>query len=86
MKTIIAGSLTLTDPCILQYAIRDSGFHVTELVSGGTPGVDTLAEQWEEQNGIPFTRFPADWKRYGRRAGPVRNKEMAEYAEKLECR
>jgi hypothetical protein len=49
---------------------RRSG--VTKVVSG-TPGVDALGEQWAERHGIPVTRFPADWKRYGRRAGPTRN-------------
>jgi hypothetical protein len=45
--------------------------------------VDTLAELWAVENGIPNTRYPADWKRYGRKAGPIRNRLMAENAEAL---
>jgi hypothetical protein len=56
---------------------------VTKVLSRETPGVDTLAEWWAEQHGIPVTRFTAEWKRYGRRAGPIRNQEMAGYAEGL---
>jgi hypothetical protein len=54
---------------------------VTKVVTA--PGVDTLAERWAEQHGIPVMRFPADWKRYGRRVGSIRNQKMAEYAEAL---
>jgi hypothetical protein len=53
------------------------------VVSGGAPGVDTLAERWAEQHDIPVTGFPAEWSRYGKKAGPIRNKEMAGYAEGL---
>lgn len=52
---------------------------VAEVVSGGANGVDLLGEQWAESRGIPVKRFPADWRKYGRRAGPLRNREMAEY-------
>jgi hypothetical protein len=83
METIIAGSRHITDPDIVADAIRDSGFPVTDVISGGAPGVDTLGEQWAEQHGIPVVRFPADWKTLGRRAGSIRNQEMAGYAEGL---
>jgi hypothetical protein len=42
-------------------AIMNSGFDISEVVSGGAPGVDTLAEQWAEKNGIQVTRIPAEW-------------------------
>jgi hypothetical protein len=42
---------------------------------------------WESsgvgQHGIPVKRFAADWKRYGRRAGSIRNTDMAEEGEGL---
>lgn len=83
MKTIIAGSRLITSFAIVAEAIEASGFHITEVVSGGAPGVDALAEKWAEQNGIPVKQFPADWDRYGRKAGPIRNQAMAEYGEAL---
>jgi hypothetical protein len=33
--------------------------------------------------GIKVVRFPADWDRYGKRAGRIRNESMAKYAEYL---
>jgi len=35
------------------------------VVSGGARGIDTLGEIWAQSQGIPVTRFPADWARYG---------------------
>jgi len=83
LKTIIAGSRAITDPAVLDDAISASSFDITEVVSGTAPGVDSLAETWAAQNGIPVKQFPADWNRYGRKAGPIRNTEMAGYAEAL---
>ena len=50
------------------------------LVSGHARGADTLAEQYAEERGIPIEVFPAEWKKYGRAAGPIRNRAMLTYA------
>ena len=52
---------------------------ISEIVSGGASGVDAMAERFANENGIAVKVYNADWKKYGRGAGPVRNKEMAEY-------
>jgi hypothetical protein len=83
VKTIVAGSRTVTDEHIIQVAIEASGFEVTEVVSGAARGVDRLGEAWARLHGIAITRFPADWARHGRAAGPIRNGQMADYAEAL---
>lgn len=83
MHTIIAGSRSITDYEIVKQAIVDSGFTITEVVSGCANGVDQLGEQWAEEHGIPIKRFPADWNKYGRSAGYKRNAQMAAYAEAL---
>lgn len=54
---------------------------VTEVVSGGATGADRLGEEYAEARGIPVRHFIPNWKDYGRAAGPMRNKEMAEYAD-----
>lgn len=52
---------------------------VTELIHGHCSGADTLADKWAtELDTIHIVRCPADWKRYGRAAGPIRNREMLE--------
>lgn len=83
MKTIIAGSRTITSKFVIGEAVLESKFDITEVVSGAARGVDEIGEQWAEEHGVPIKRFPAEWEFYGKRAGPVRNVEMAKYAEAL---
>lgn len=76
MKTIIAGSRDIKDPIkAVEQAVRESGFFpdMTEIVSG------TAARVY----GLPIKRFPADWKAFGKSAGFIRNRLMAEYADAL---
>lgn len=83
MKTIIAGSRGITDIRRVVAAVADSGFTISEVVSGGARGVDRLGEQYAARNGVPVRRFIPDWDGKGKVAGFIRNREMAEYADAL---
>lgn len=83
MKTIIAGSRGVTRLDQVVIATRDSGFDITEVVSGGARGVDKLGETWARETSKMMRRFPAEWDRYGKSAGYRRNEVMADYAEAL---
>ena len=84
MKVIIAGSRTIWDYSIIDQAVFDSGFNVTEVVSGYAGGVDAVGEAWSLVNGLGYaTPFRADWNKYGLAAGHRRNRQMAEYAHAL---
>jgi len=85
MRTIIAGSRHITDYSILERILLESGVisGISEIVSGGARGVDALGEAWGGAHGLPVRRFPADWKRFGRRAGYIRNAAMLDYADIL---
>ena len=51
-----------------------------EIVSGHAPGADALGEKFARDNGYKLTLFPAEWDKYNRAAGPIRNEQMAKYA------
>lgn len=51
---------------------------VDVLISGGCSGADQPAELWANERGVTIKIVPAKWDTYGRAAGPIRNKEMAE--------
>lgn len=83
MKTIVAGTRTITDYDLVARSIEGLRWKPTEIVGGGAKGVDALGAEWAMNNMIPFKEFPADWVAHGRAAGPIRNAEMAEYAHAL---
>lgn len=83
MKTIIAGGRDITDYNLVLDAVHASSFDITEIVSGGARGVDQLGERIGREFNIPVKVFPADWDTHGKRAGPIRNAQMADYAEAL---
>jgi hypothetical protein len=81
MRVIVAGGrdyfFSLNDYNILDCLHEHFGF--TEIVSGGANGADDGGEKWAEGKEMSVRVFPADWGKYGRAAGPMRNKQMAEY-------
>lgn len=85
MKVIIAGGreYQFTDDDITWLDVLRDRIPITEAVSGCARGADTCGEEWAESRGIPVKRFPADWEGLGRKAGPIRNGQMAEYADAL---
>ena len=83
MRTIVAGSRSITDYNTVLEAMYKSGFIFTEVVSGTARGVDKLGELIALDFGIPIVRFIPNWDKYGRAAGHIRNAEMAEYADAL---
>ena len=54
------------------------------LVSGHAKGADTFAERYAAEKGIPIRVFPAEWEKYARAAGPIRNRSMLDYAKEGE--
>lgn len=78
MVVVIAGSRTLTDPELVERAVKESGFEITKVLCGDARGIDTLGAQWAEKNGIPVGHYPAPWDTYGKQAGMMRNRWMAE--------
>jgi predicted Rossmann fold nucleotide-binding protein DprA/Smf involved in DNA uptake len=73
MKVLICGSRGISEPAVVAQAVEQSGMKPTHIVSGGARGVDALARSYARSRGIEFTEYVADWDRYGKRAGFMRN-------------
>jgi len=80
-KYIIAGSRDFTDFELMEKVLKE--FEISEIVCGGARGADLLGKEYGDKYGITVKMFPANWERFGNRAGPLRNIEMAEYSNAL---
>lgn len=86
MRLIIAGGRDFNDyDVVLHHMNLWLADHQppTEIICGGARGADELGKWWAFAHRIRVIEFPADWKQFGRKAGPVRNDQMARYANAL---
>lgn len=82
LKIIIAGSRNFNDYNLLEQKVD---FYIgenqdIEIISGTARGADKLGERYAINKELKLKRFPADWQKYGKKAGYLRNEEMAKYA------
>lgn len=85
IKVIVAGTRTFNDYELLKAELNirivPGAFNRTvEIVSGCANGADTLGEKYANEYGFLIKKFPADWDKYGKKAGYIRNNKMAKYA------
>jgi hypothetical protein len=75
MRVLVCGDREWTD--ILPIALRLVQLpEDAVIVHGDCRGADRLAGNEADLIGLTVESYPADWKRYGRGAGPIRNQQM----------
>lgn len=84
---IIAGGREFKDYALLDrkltHILQNMKPDDTKIVSGRARGADTLGEKWARKHGFDVLPFPADWKKYGKVAGHIRNEQMGSIATHL---
>lgn len=86
VRVIVAGTRTFKDYALANKSIkevlgeRDFGEAKIRIISGGAKGGDEMGEIFARQHALLLTRKPAKWNLYGKKAGYIRNEEMAEFA------
>lgn len=87
IRIIVAGGRDFNDYDLLHsslvellFEIDDTNTTEIEFVSGTCRGADVLGEQFAYNYNYDVKRFPANWNELGKRAGWVRNCDMAKYA------
>ncbi len=84
-RVIVAGSRGFNDYDLLRKEVLkhiDIEKDNITIVSGTAMGADKLGERFAEEFNLKVTRMPANWNLYGKRAGYLRNTDMAVYASK----
>ena len=83
MKIVIAGGRDFSDKEVAFKALNTVINSGDVIISGHARGADTLGEMYAKEQGLKLELYPAEWDKYGRSAGPIRNRQMAEVADSL---
>jgi len=87
VKILVCGSRDWDDPYFIEnwfaHFFESHDPESVEVIHGGCHGADIIAGTIAVQNGCKVTEVKADWKRYGRKAGPIRNREMLKLGPEL---
>ena len=78
LRVLVCGGRAYSDAAFLTYFL-DQLHALTPIglvIHGKAPGADTLADMWARKRGISVHAFAAQWEKFGKRAGPIRNQAM----------
>lgn len=75
MRVLVCGSRTWDDDTIMMMVLGHFG-RGDVLIQGGAKGADAQAASIWKGLGLEVQAFPADWTRYSKGAGPIRNQQM----------
>ena len=80
MRVLVCGGRNFADRALLNKVLDEAHMAgpITTLIHGVAKGADTLAAEWADLRHVPVEGHRADWKRYGKDAGPIRNARMLE--------
>lgn len=86
LKLIVAGGRDFNDMALMSASLitfneQHGSEHTISIVSGTARGADRLGIVFAKHYGIQVHEFPADWPRYGKRAGFIRNDQMRDFAD-----
>ncbi len=80
LRVLICGGRDLTEGdarwCNLLSQYDEQYGPFAHVIHGGAKGGDNIGKEWAALNKLPVSEFVANWRKYGKRAGPLRNQRM----------
>ena len=82
-RLVVAGSRDFNDYTLMSAELDKllSGKTNITIVSGTARGADRLGERYAAEHNLRIERFPAEWEKYHKGAGPIRNAKMVQSAD-----
>ena len=78
MRVLVCGGRDFSDTAMVFAALDriHAKRGISCIIDGAARGADQLGSNWATKHGIANIRCPADWNRYGKSAGFMRNRTM----------
>lgn len=74
-RILVCGGRDFEDRELLYNVLNQEGDDIV-IISGMARGADTIGVDWAVLNNCEVDEYPADWRKHGRKAGPIRNQQM----------
>ena len=81
MKLAVVGGRDFNSFELLRSTLDKIKHKIDMICSGGATGADELAEKYAEENKIPIKIFLPQWDKFGKKAGPLRNKQIVDFSD-----
>jgi len=85
LSVAIIGSRTFDDYQLVKRTMSPYINKISNMVSGGAVGADKLGERWANEHRVEKLLFFPNWKKHGKKAGPIRNKTIVENSDVIIC-
>jgi UDP-N-acetylmuramoylalanine-D-glutamate ligase len=79
VRVLVCGGRDFNDVDLMYDILKE--YNISVLITGHAKGADQMAEMWADEHRIENEIYPAQWDKYGRAAGPIRNKQMLDEGE-----
>lgn len=76
MRILVCGGRDFSDYNLVSQTLNPHGCIDLKIIHGAAKGADSLAQRWAKDNGYEDEAYPANWNKYGKRAGYIRNVQM----------
>lgn len=76
MKILICGDRYWNRPEVIKQYLRPLNNNGDVIITGGAFGADWYANLFAKEMGLQTVVVEANWKEFGKAAGPLRNKQM----------
>lgn len=81
MNVVVAGGRDFTNTTLVFNKLKNLLNTNDVIISGHASGADKIGEAYARVYHMQVKLFPAEWDKYGKSAGPIRNRKMAEIAD-----